>query len=80
MRGSHTYCNAWQPMLVLSAMCAQVYQLMKGQMGMERSLGDLHPEIEWTAEDEAKESAADETSSDSTSTPASSAPGDHDEL
>lgn len=53
--------------------------MMKGQMGMERSLSDLHPEIEWTAEDEAKESAAADSSGSSTPADAPGGNG-HDEL
>lgn len=63
--------------LRVACIAVQVYQLMKSQSGMERSLSDLHPEIEWTAEDEAKASA----DASASSTPADApADGMHDEL
>jgi hypothetical protein len=54
----------------LSCVDAQVYQLMKEQMGLERNLADLHPEMELDASDLEEEKA----DSDAEGAPGSAAP------
>lgn len=49
--------------------CMQVYRLMKEQLGIERDLGDLHPEIELDDSDEAGDGDSKAGDADAAGTP-----------